>query len=304
MKQKQRPNSRSEKTTVDETGVLGGIDLLRALDETRSATQTAARLGTTTATVLRRLEALEARLGARLFDRLPTGLRPTPAVDLARPWAEQAHAAGAALLREICNTEQTASGVVRLAVPPAVAALFVVPALPSLRALHPDIVLELAPATAVVDLTLREADLAIRTFRPESGDLVVQRLARARLAVVRAPSLRLPRGHDPRTSLPWLGWDRSLAHIPEMSWLLAHVKESRIVFRATELSILLRAAQQGVGALVVAEPIARRAGGLVEVDVGPMPSGGVHLVAHRALRGVPRVAAVWDWLLRSFTVET
>ncbi|MBK7402776.1 MAG: LysR family transcriptional regulator [Myxococcales bacterium] len=130
MKQKPRPKSRRAVTTVDETGVLGGIDLLRALDETRSATRTAARLGTTTATVLRHLEALEARLGARLFDRLPTGLRPTPAVDLARPWAEQAHAAGAALLREICNTEQTASGVVRLAVPPAVAALFVVPALP------------------------------------------------------------------------------------------------------------------------------------------------------------------------------
>lgn len=297
---KQRPRQNPRGGPVDETGVLGGIDLLRALDETRSATRTAARLGTTTATVLRHLEALEARLGARLFDRLPTGLRPTPAVDLARPWAEQAHAAGAALLREICSTEQTASGVVRLAVPPAVAALFVVPALPSLRALHPDVVLELAPATAVVDLTQREADLAIRTVRPESGDLVVQRLARAKLVAVRAPSLRVSRRGSPRLTLPWLGWDRSQAHIPEMAWLLAHVPESRIVFRATELSTLLGAAQQGVGALVVAEPIALRAGGLVEVDVGPLPAGALYLVAHRALRGVPRVAAVWDWLLRSF----
>ncbi|MBS2014060.1 MAG: LysR family transcriptional regulator [Deltaproteobacteria bacterium] len=278
--------------------VLGEVELLLAVDRHRSATKAAAELGTTAATVLRRLEAVEATLGVVLFDRLPTGMRATPAMALVRPWAEQAVAAGASLVRELLQVEQKPAGVVRLAAPPAIASLFIVPALPSLRRSFPDLVIELAPATATVDLVMREADLAIRTVRPDRGDLVLHKLGTVKLAVVCAPSLA-KQGlslHD----LPWVAWDRALAHIPEMLWLSKNVPQANVVFRSTELSTLLVAAQRGIGALVVAEPLAKEAGGLVTVDTpSSMPEGAVWLVSHRALRQVPRVAATWDWIAGS-----
>ncbi|MCU0683983.1 MAG: LysR family transcriptional regulator [Polyangiaceae bacterium] len=291
---------------MNETGdILQSVDLLLAAARTGSAQQAARELGTTAATVLRRIAALEAALGARLFDRLPTGLRATPALGLVRPWAEQAEAAAAGMLRQLSGLETRPVGRVRLAVLPATASLFVVPALPRLRESYPDLTLELAPATAVVDLTMREADLAIRTVRPAKGELVAQRLASFRLAVVRAPKLRVRRG-APLADLPWLSWDAGLAHLPEAQWLAANVPGARVVFRATELATLLAAAQQGIGLLVVPSAVAERAGGLepLEVPASVPTEGAVWLVAHAALRPVARVAAVWDWLVTAFAEAT
>lgn len=280
--------------------VLSGVELLLALDRTRSATRAASELSATTATVLRRLERLEEELGTRLFDRLPTGLRPTPALALVRPWAEQASAAASGLLRQLTQVEELPTGVVRLAVPPAVATLLIVPALPALRAAFPDLVLELVPATALVDLATREADVALRTVRPSSGELVAQRVGVARLGVFGGRKLKpLEAGSRRLADYPWLGWDSALAHIPEAQWLTQHVPEARVVFRASELSTLLAAAKAGVGALVVADALAARAG-LEPLDarLPAMPETSLWLVTHQALRPVPRVAAVWDWLLR------
>lgn len=291
---------------MNDTGnILGAVQLLLAVARAGSAQRAARELGTTAATVLRRLEVLEGAIGARLFDRLPTGLQATPALALVKPWAEQAEAAAAGMVRELSGIETRPVGRVRLAVLSTIASLFVVPALPRLRESYPELTLELAPATALVDLATREADLAIRTVRPAKGDLVVQRLASFRLVVVRSPGLAVRRG-APLAELPWLAWDAGLAHLPEARWLATHVPDARVVFRATELATLLAAAQQGVGLLVAPSAVAERAGGLepLEVPLALPAEGAVWLVAHAALRPVARVAAVWDWLAESFAQVT
>ncbi|MFO0598472.1 MAG: LysR family transcriptional regulator [Myxococcaceae bacterium] len=287
-------------------GVLSSVELLLALERHRSATAAARELETTPATVLRRLERLETQLEVRLFDRHPTGLAPTPAFALVRPWAEQAQAAAHGLLRQLSQVEQRPAGVVRLATPPAVASLFVVPALPALRRQFPELVIELVPATALVDLAQREADLALRTIKPTEGELVVQRLATYRLSVVGAKSLK-PRVKGSRRpgDWDWLGWSSALAATPEARWLSGVVPDAKVVFRSSELGALIAAAQEGVGALAVADVAAERAGGLVPLpmNVPAMPEGALWLVAHQALRPVPRVAAVWDFVVAQFAAR-
>jgi DNA-binding transcriptional LysR family regulator len=290
---------------MDETPTpLAHVDLILAIARAGSATRAAEAMGTTAATVLRRLESFESAIGARLFDRLPSGLRPTPALALVKPWAEQAETAAVGMLRELSGLESRPEGTVRLAVVPAMAALFVVPALPTLRAAYPDITIELAPSTALVDLTLREADIAMRTVRPEKGDLVVQQVASVRLRVMRSPSLAIKKGAKLR-DLPWLTYDRALDHIPESRWLAAHAPDARIVMRSTELGTLIAAAKAGIGVALMAEEIAERAGGLVPVPISmpSSPEGTLWLVAHAALRPVARVAAVWEWLVESFHTQ-
>lgn len=262
-------------------------------------------MGTTTATVLRRLDALESALGTKLFDRQQNGLRERPACALAKPWAQKATTAALAMLQEVTDIESKPVGNVRLAVPPAVASLFLIPELPRFRARHPEITLDFVASTAIVDLSKREADLAIRTSKPEIGELVVQRLARYQMVVVRSPDLTLPKGWKVADG-PWLGWDPSLSRTPSAQWLSMHAPDAKIVMRSTELGTLIAAAQRGLGLLALPEFCALKAGGLVTLRLpgiapGP-PEGAVWLVAHQALRRVARVAAVWDWVVKTFAV--
>lgn len=300
LQERKTPTARERRTPA----WLDGVPVLLAAARTGSATAAAHELDVSTATVLRRLGALEEALGARLFDRTPGGLLPTAAVELALPWAEQIEAAGLGLERELHGFERQPAGPVRLATLPAMSNWFVAPIVPALLARHPDLVLELLPASAVIDLTRREADLALRLVRPTHGDLVFKRLASVPLVWVAAPSL-LERLRPQRlTDLPWLGWDPSVP-APERQLLDALVPDAKVVLRSTEMETLLQAARAGAGALIVGEPLAARAGGLVRLPFATptLPTAELWLVAHRALREVPRVAAVWDWITEAFAKE-
>jgi DNA-binding transcriptional LysR family regulator len=68
-------------------------------------------------------------------------------------------------------------------------------------------------------------------------------------------------------------------------------------------ALILPVPQSGIGVLLVGEALGRVAG-LVPLPLRQeMPEGTLWLVAHRALRPVPRVDAVWNWLLSAFTPE-
>jgi DNA-binding transcriptional LysR family regulator len=92
----------------------------------------------------------------------------------------------------------------------------------------------------------------------------------------------------------------ALSATPESSWLREHIPDARVVLRASDLQVLLGAAQSGIGAVVVAEPLGRFAGLVPLPPRHAMPEGVLWLVAHRALRPVPRVDAVWNWLVSAF----
>ncbi|MEZ4224773.1 MAG: LysR family transcriptional regulator [Polyangiaceae bacterium] len=277
--------------------LLTGLPALLAAAEEGSATRAAARLDTTTATILRHIEAIEACLGVRLFDRLPTGLVSTAALSAVLPWAEQCAASVAGMRRDVAGLDSSPSGVVRVAAPPTVASHLLVPHLRKLQARHPAITVEFASGNAIVDLAQYEADVAVRVVKPTEGDLALRKLADYRMVVACTP--RLAEVAKKRLAdLPWLTWDRPMAHIPEARWLSATFPGARIALAASDLGTLIRAARAGAGALLVAEPIAAREGGLVRLPLPQLktPEGSLYLVAHRALRHVPRVAAVWEWI--------
>lgn len=281
---------------------LGGVPIILASARLGSATAAARELHTSTATVVRRLAAVEDALGAKLFDRTPTGLLPTAALELVLPWAEQVEAAAIDLEREVSGLERQPVGIVRVALLPTLATRFIAPGLARLRERHPDLVIDLLPQAAVVDLVRREADIAVRLVRPTTGDLVSKQLSTYRLAVAVSPELANATRAKTLADYPWLSWSTKLASLPEARWLDAVVPNANIVLRSLDLETLIAAAKEGLGALVVAEALAAASGGLVHAPVPTpeMPEGQLWIVAHRALRPVPRVAATWDWLLEMF----
>jgi DNA-binding transcriptional LysR family regulator len=141
-----------------------------------SLSAAARKLGLSQPTLGRHVEALEQALGVSLFERTLGGLKPTEtALRLYEPVAEAQRAlAEAAIMAEGAHGDL--SGTVRLTAS-TVVSNYVLPALlVPIRKEFPAIALEIAPSDSAENLLMREADIAIRMFRPTQLDLVTRKL--------------------------------------------------------------------------------------------------------------------------------
>lgn len=263
------------------------------------------RLGVDGSTVSRRLVALEESLGARLFDRTREGLLPTRAAELLLPSAEAMEAAHGQFTREVSGFEREAEGTVRLSVAPGVADTFVAPSLVRLRARHPKIRIALDASIRPVDISRREADIALRSVPPQGSDLLISKLTVSRWVAATSPELAAEVGRVSAWSdVPWIGWDADLAGLPAAQWVTRHVGEEAVAFRTSHFGAQMAAAEAGLGTLLVPEPFLRlrnlvplRHGRTLAPSSEEWPSDTLWIVGHRALRDVPRIAAVWAFLL-------
>jgi len=278
--------------------------VLLALLRARTLSGAGQLLRVNASTVSRRLAALERALGAHLFDRTPDGLLPTALAEDLEAHAEAMDRAAAGLVLAVEGREVTAEGLVRLTAAPAAMEFLVAPALPRLLAAHPGLRLALDASVAYADLARREADLALRVQRPTSGDLLVRKLGEGRSGIFASPAYAAALGRlRSLGQARWITWGDDLAHIPQARFVAEQVPAQAVVVRTSHPGTQLAAARAGLGAIFTDAAIAR-ATGLVEVQLSPalrrlplVTRGELWLVTHRALRGVPRVAAVWDFIV-------
>ncbi|AKU95624.1 Transcriptional regulator, LysR family [Labilithrix luteola] len=263
----------------------------------------ASRLGIDTSTVSRRITALEASLGVRLFERTREGLLPARGAERVLAAAESMEAAHGRLKRDASDVEAQAEGIVRLSADPGMAELFIAPALVRLRAKYPKVHIELDASAQPRDLTRHEADLALRSVQPRGAELVTTKLLTAKWLPASAPALveeigRVSSWNDP----PWLAWDKDFASFAPARWVTANAGKAEIVLRTSHFSAQLAAAEAGLGVALLPTMFIR-ARRLEEVrytktlasSIHACPSSDVWLVGHRILRDVPRVAAVWSF---------
>jgi len=122
----------------------------------------AARLGVNHSTVLRRIAQLEERLGTQMFEKLPSGYRLTAAGEEVLELAEQMEASSHQLETRVFGRDQSVRGLLRVTLPPFLATHLLMPDLADFARVHPDIEMEIVSTGEVVNLTNREADVAIR----------------------------------------------------------------------------------------------------------------------------------------------
>ncbi|MBP1208349.1 DNA-binding transcriptional LysR family regulator [Duganella sp. 1411] len=135
-------------------------------------------LGVDQTTVGRRITALEARLEAKLFLRSNAGYVLTSAGEDALVAAQAMEHIAVSFQRRTEKHDVRVSGEVRVTTTDAIAADFVIPAIDRLRDSCPALRVILSTTTRVLDLGRRDADIAIRTVRPEHSDLIVRKLAK------------------------------------------------------------------------------------------------------------------------------
>jgi DNA-binding transcriptional LysR family regulator len=250
--------------------------------------QSAARvLGLDEETVSRRLLRLDEAVGTPLFLRDESGLVPT---DAARRMAERAEEAEGSLTAAFAPDAPTeAEGVVRVAAVPFIVAHVLAPAARLLRELAPGVVIELISGREHLSLTRREADIALRFARPTSDSFLARRIAMVGYGVFAR------RGSD-GDRLPWIGFDETLADMPEAKWL-ARRKGEPTIARAADIEAIYQAARSGVGRALLPLAIARRDTTLIALRPAEQtPTRELWLLVDRQVRQIRRVSLTLGWV--------
>ncbi len=119
------------------------------------------------ATVGRRIAALEHALGATLFLRTSEGYALTAAGEAALKSAEKMEHSAHELVRRTQGTDTRLAGDVRVTSTDSIALEFLLPAIERLHAAHPEVRVLLDTSTRMLNLAKREADIAVRSVRPD-----------------------------------------------------------------------------------------------------------------------------------------
>ena len=122
----------------------------------------AGRLGVNHSTVLRRIAQLEDRLGAQMFEKLPSGYRLTAAGEEVVELAHQMEASSHQLETRVFGLDQSVRGLLRVTLTPILATHLLMPAFADFARLYPDIEMDILSSGELANLTNREADVAIR----------------------------------------------------------------------------------------------------------------------------------------------
>lgn len=275
------------------------VRLFLAVVDGGSLSAAARRLKVAQPTISRRIAELERLLAEPLFSRGKSGAALTPfaerLVDPARRMAEAAGELGRVAEQRAAPLE----GVVRVTAAPGIAYDFLVPFAAWMKGRLPGVRLEVLSTLAYLDLGRREADLALRLQKTTSKELVCLAELETDIAAYasRAYARRLPRGYGV-ADVDWIGWAPPLDHLSPNAELARVVPGFRPVFASDDLVMQLRAAEEGLGAVVLGRTEHRfQRLRLVELELALGPfRGQLQLLCVRGVLAIPRVRAVADLL--------
>lgn len=271
------------------------------LSRVGSLSEAARRLRVDHSTVARRVSALERELGFKLFDRAPRGYALTARGTAFVGPAERIEAEVFALSRRAAGEAPDLEGTVRLTTIESFANHIIAPALPAFHERYPGIMLELFSENRPVNLTRREADLALRIGRPPEGALIARRLAKVAYGIYGSRAYvakRKGRNELDTFGEKVVGYDDALSHLPQERWLAQLMPGRRTVFRANSLPTLIAVTRAGLGLAVLPRYLGDGDAALTRIEMASAPPlRDIWVIVHSELRRSPRVRAVLDFVV-------
>ncbi len=270
-----------------------------ALHRTGTLTGVARILGVNETTVARRLRALEGDLDARLFVRNRAARYEATEVGLAVvEKAERVERENASIGEMVGGFNNRLFGVVRITSVPMIVNRVLVPHLAVFHAANPGVTIELVPDSRNLSLTKREADLALRLARPETGGMRTRARKIGELAfAVYCPAATADEGLN---SLEWIGYDDANSHLPQARWLAGVSAQTGSDFpclRVSDAETAREAVAAGLGRTILPTVVAEADRRLrrVKSDMD-LPVRNVWLLSHDDYGARNSVAAAKEWL--------
>lgn len=258
------------------------------------------------------VDALEARLGVKLFHRTTRRLSLTEA---GSNYLDACHR----ILADIDEAEASvssqrviASGLLRMNVPLSFGTRYIAPLLPSFSLRHPAVRVELGLNDSQIDLIDGGWDMAVRIGRLADSSLQARKLADCPLVVCAAPAYLDKRGVPRRVAE--LAQHNCLSYTISQSkeWAFGRDGNTRVAVTGDLLAnngtALVAAAVGGQGVIyqpqfIVAGALRRGELVVLELDEPPTELGGIHLLYPPDRRPPAKVRAMADFLIESFANE-
>ncbi len=266
-----------------------------------SLSAAARELGLSQPTLGRHIETLEKALGLSLFERTLNGLKPNPAaLRLYEPVAAAETAlAQATMLAESAQAEF--SGTVRITASTVVSNYVLPTLLLPIRERYRAIAIETLPSDSAENLLLREADIAIRMFRPTQLELVTRKLGDIPVLTCAHENYLARRGTPAKAADLYdhdlIGFDRSeliISHANRIGFPLRREQFGLRTDSQTQIWELIRA---GLGIGFAQQSLIERTPGMVIIPLDlAIPPLQVWLTTHKELFTSHRIRAIYDAL--------
>jgi DNA-binding transcriptional LysR family regulator len=276
-----------------------------AVVEAGSLSAAARKLGLSQPTLGRHIESLEQALGVSLFERTLGGLKPSEtALRLYEPVAGAARALAEA---ELVAEGQSAAlgGTVRLTASTVISHYVLPPMLAEIRRQFPAVALELVPSDSAENLLLREADIAVRMFRPTQLELVTRKLGVIPTIACAHESYLARRGRPQRLEdlrqHDLIGFDRSDLIIEAARGLGLTLTRADFIVRTDSQTAGWELIKAGLGVGFAQARLVAEASGMEPLLPDLRFPLEVWLTTHRELITSRRIRAVYDALADQFT---
>jgi len=278
------------------------LQVFLTIARTGRVSAAARRLEVEHTTVSRRLEVLEKELGVPLFYRTTTGYLLTPQGKNVVASAETMERAAIAVAGRAREGSGAVAGRVRLALAPEFASHWLAPELPTFRAKHPHIELQILVGTRERDLTRGEAELSIQSPRPRQQGLVAVRIAHTTAALYASKALIGSRrlwvdSVEALRDFSLLVYTSPYQMLQQAKWFQTILSSATIGLETNSTHTLLAAARAGTGIAVLPRFVAREDDELIAVSDN-VADHDVWLITHPEFRRDPKVRATADFLKR------
>ena len=279
------------------------VEIFLAVAETGSLSGAARALGTSQPTVGRQVREIEERLGASLFTRQQRGMALTDTGSALLEPARSMREAAGRFETIAAGAGETLLGTVRITASEFMSQYIMPDIIGRIRTAEPDISLDLVVTDATNNLLFREADIAVRMFRPTQLDLVTRHIGGMPVGLFGAKSylerIGRPNSLEDLLQHDWVGYDRNpriIEGFREAGWV---VDREFFRTRCDNHPVLWELLRAGCGVGFVPKPYATWDPLVEEVPIDlDLPILEVWLTAHAALRDTPRIRRVWDILAK------
>ncbi|VEP14516.1 Transcriptional regulator, LysR family [Hyella patelloides LEGE 07179] len=271
---------------------------VKAIADAGNVAEASTKLNLHQSTVFRRLNTLEKNLGVRLFERLPSGYVMTEAGEDFCQAAERIEADISALNRRISGQDMRPSGTIRVTMADALLVKLLAPCLAKFRLEYPRIELEVLISKDVLNLTKRDADIAVRTTTQPLETLVGRKVSSVAIAIYGSKEyLRIHPNLSELNQHDWVGFDESVIDSATARWLKHTVPDVKFHYRFNTCMGILAAVKENAGLALLSCYLGDSDPHLNRVS-NPIPEleKELWILTHEDLRYVTRIRTFIDFV--------
>ncbi len=284
------------------------LRIFHAVADAGSFTHAGESLHLSQSAISRQISSLEESLNCRLFHRHARGLLLTEQGELLYRTVHEVFAKLTMAEAQINDAQARPQGPLKVATTVGLGSLWLTPRIREFIDLYPDIEVTLITSDEELDVSMREADCAIRLTTPTQPDLIQRRLTRVNTHVFASPDYLQQNGMPERVAD--LGGHKLIVYsedatqpVPNLNWLLnaardASGTEPHKVLTLNNLYGMVRAVEAGIGIAGLPDFLARESRNLVRVlPELEGPGNDAYFVYPEELRASQRIEVFRDFLV-------